>query len=282
MRCQIYTPAPPLAAFVSRYWIMRGPASGLAGLEHTIVPNGRMKILFNLADNFAVEYGRYRGLIPGGPIVVGQMRAPAVVISTGSVGVLGVEFRPAGALPLLRAPLHELSGELVGMADLILPGWQNELHERLLGAADDAARIALLEEALLALPGRGGTAKWDARLAAGLEQVERFATLGDLQEVGDLARALGVSTRSLERRFREQVGLSPKQMHRVLRLQLALGLARTQPEWTGARLAQEAGYFDQAHFIKDFQSLTGSTPMAFRQRQTAIAAAFAGTAPGEF
>ena len=78
--------------------------------------------------------------------------------------------------------------------------------------------------------------------------------------VGELASRIGVSRQHLARRFRVQVGVSPKVLARVLRLQDLLRRAsgETRPDW--AQLALAAGYCDQAHLIDEFKALTGATP----------------------
>jgi transcriptional regulator GlxA family with amidase domain len=70
-----------------------------------------------------------------------------------------------------------------------------------------------------------------------------------------LARHVGITRRHLERRFNEEVGLGPKQLSRILRLQAALAVLRRQPQCTGAQVAAQCGYTDQAHLIRECRSL---------------------------
>ncbi len=79
--------------------------------------------------------------------------------------------------------------------------------------------------------------------------------------VSDLAGELGVSARHLRRVFDEVVGLSPKELARMARLQRALAVPRADASWS--ERAIEAGYYDQAHFIADFRDLVGTTPSRF-------------------
>jgi AraC-like DNA-binding protein len=66
--------------------------------------------------------------------------------------------------------------------------------------------------------------------------------------------------------FRAEVGLSPKAYARVRRLQAALRLLGGGP-LGGAHVAAEVGYFDQAHFVRDFESFTGMTPTQYSQQR---------------
>ena len=68
--------------------------------------------------------------------------------------------------------------------------------------------------------------------------------------------------RQLERNFKKQIGISPKQLGKVLRLQTALKMLLNDKE-SLTNIAYESEYFDQAHFIKDFKEFTGTTPKEF-------------------
>ena len=78
--------------------------------------------------------------------------------------------------------------------------------------------------------------------------------------IEQLATDAGVSRRHLERQFREQVGLRAKHVARIVRIQSVLELIRLQPELTGADVAAQCGYSDQAHLIHECKALTGTTP----------------------
>jgi transcriptional regulator GlxA family with amidase domain len=68
--------------------------------------------------------------------------------------------------------------------------------------------------------------------------------------------------RQLERNFKKQIGISPKQLGKVLRLQTALKMLLNDKE-SLTNVAYESEYFDQAHFIKDFKEFIGTTPKEF-------------------
>ena len=79
----------------------------------------------------------------------------------------------------------------------------------------------------------------------------------------DAVRATGLSTRHFERAFIERMGVTPKLFLRAVRLEFALTLKRGNPAHSWTRVSQEAGYFDQTHFVKDFKALAGDTPSSF-------------------
>jgi transcriptional regulator GlxA family with amidase domain len=79
----------------------------------------------------------------------------------------------------------------------------------------------------------------------------------------DLVRETGLSQRQFERKFIEQVGMSPKLYCRVSRLNYALRLKEERPDCPWTDITYEAGYFDQMHLIRDFKLLTAATPSEF-------------------
>jgi AraC-like DNA-binding protein len=81
--------------------------------------------------------------------------------------------------------------------------------------------------------------------------------------VGELSREMGMSMRTLERVFMEEVGLAPKRVLRYLRYQAALRRLRSRTFRTQADLAYECGYSDQSHFIRDFHFFSGKSPGRF-------------------
>jgi AraC-like DNA-binding protein len=81
--------------------------------------------------------------------------------------------------------------------------------------------------------------------------------------VDDLALSSGLSSRHFSRLFTQRVGIPPKTYARILRLHVAIAAKTMRPEASWADIAQEAGYFDQAHLDKDFRALADVTPSGF-------------------
>jgi AraC-like DNA-binding protein len=92
--------------------------------------------------------------------------------------------------------------------------------------------------------------------------IEAMAGAHGNVNLDSLASQANISSRQFRRRCHEEAGLTPKQLCRILRFRHARQLAgaSAKPNWS--RIAAEAGYFDQAHLIRDFQEFTGRTPMS--------------------
>jgi AraC-like DNA-binding protein len=260
LRLTSRTPAAPLNGAV-KLWACEAPELDDA-LERSL-PDGRICLYVNLAEDElrcydAGQCRRVKG------IAIGGARAFAYDIDTREQRhVVGATITPGFFRSFFREPADEIGGGHVALEDL----WGRDapvLRERLLAANDDVARLALLESALrarvLAEPARDRAV--DHALACFEDQQQTWS-------VAAVTKNLGLSSVSFIRRFKEQVGLTPKRYARVRRFQRAL--SRLQPGARGlAAVAADCGYFDQAHFIHDFRGFAGVSPSAY------IAAAGAG------
>lgn len=220
------------------------------------MPNGQAHLMVNLAeDEFrtygaagAKQFSQHSGAVVTGP------HAKSVVIDTRAQRWLAaVEFRHAGAARFFLIPMTEISNQIVRLQDL----WRDDgtsLRDRLLDARTPASKFCVFEEVLL------------GHLRAEFDLAMRYAitALRASVPVSQVALRLGLSPRTLERRFSSQVGISPKRFARVDRLQKVLRAVRrpSKPDWCA--LAVEHGYTDQAHLIHDFRDLADITPSEYK------------------
>ena len=175
-----------------------------------------------------------------------------------------INLAPPSAFMLFGLPLDSPARRTIPLDDVL---GELSLAERLHERGDWPARFALLD-ALLSK--RLDTARAASRGVAWAWQ-RLCASHGNVQ-IAALADELGWSRKRLVARFREQIGLPPKAVARLLRFERARSLAeRTErPDW--ARIALECGYYDQSHLINDFRAVTGMTPVTFFQDTAATAA----------
>jgi len=170
-----------------------------------------------------------------------------------------VNLDPLAARALFGAPLHELAHRNVPLEEVLdAPFLVEQLAE-----ADWDARFALLDETLAsrladAQPSREVAWAWE-RLRASHGRVP----------IGALAAELGWSRKRIVARFRDEIGLPPKSVARLLRFERARELAGSMP-W--GELAFECGFSDQSHLIAEFRRITGRTPETFLQDTVAQAA----------
>ncbi len=263
---QRFSPAPALASAVECFWYLRRDAAAPGDPVERIAPDGCCELIFNFGDAVRAPDPAGRWETQPTAMLVGQISRCLELVPGGAIEMLGVRFRPAGVAAFWPLALNELTN---GHASLdALDGPWRDLEARMHDARTTAARLALLERTLLARRRPGGR----DRLGAA---VDRLRATGGTARIGDLAAALNVSPRQLERDFTRGVGLSPKQLARIFRCQAVLrAVQRGDHRW--ADVAQACGYFDQAHLVNEFRLLTGATPEAYLRAATTLGTVFAG------
>lgn len=171
--------------------------------------------------------------------------------------VFGITFRPAAFQQLLRAPMASLTDRVVPVATVL--GSDGEVWARTLLEAREFEESLSRAEAFLA-----ARLQPLSRHAASTRDItERMMRDPSLLRCGDVAAALDIDIRSLQRRFRHYVGVSPKWVLRRYRLHEAAEQLKAESPPSLATLAASLGYADQAHFARDFKCVVGQTPGAF-------------------
>lgn len=172
-----------------------------------------------------------------------------------SGSALVMRFRAAGAYAFVGVPMSELTDQLLPLEEL----WGQSARDSLLEVRDPRSVAERATNALQEMLHRAA-----AREPASVPAIRRAVRLVEraevLPRVGELAQQLGLSERQLRRGFDDVIGVSPKRFLRIARFRRALRSARAveHPDW--ASIAEQHGYFDQAHLIADFREMTGVTP----------------------
>ncbi|MEE1744378.1 MULTISPECIES: helix-turn-helix domain-containing protein [unclassified Streptomyces] len=170
--------------------------------------------------------------------------------------VCGVQFRPGGFRPFAPArPVSEWTGRRLPADEVFTPPAP---PSDVLGPADEDARVAALDTYLLALGPEP-----DPQAERAMALVDLVRTDRTLRRVDELARAEGLSSRSLQRLFASYVGVGPKWVILRYRIHEALERAESEQRVDWAELAAELGYSDQAHLVRDFTATVGVPPTAF-------------------
>ena len=174
----------------------------------------------------------------------------------GATSSVLVRFTPQGAARL-GVPAAELAGRSVPLDELIPRVRAREVTERIAAAPDDASRVATVERFLQDLP--------FARDPVVTRAVELLSDPNASPSLAAIAAEVALSERQLERRFFLRVGTTPKRFARLARFQRAVSLMDFAPGL--AAVAQDAGYYDQSHFVREFRAFAGTAPAAWRGRR---------------
>lgn len=228
-------PSPSLRGVLRCAWAIGGTGDGRDG--HAVLPDGCADLLFELDGEPRASW-------------VGTMTRPLPVQRVGRVDLFGLRFAPGGLHAATRMSLSSLTDQRVPVEDAPL-GWATRLATQL-GRIDGFAQRVRLAEATLANIEIGTAATRAVRL------LDALSAARELPGVRVLARHAGTTERTLERRFRDWVGTTPKAHLRYLRFERAQAqLAAGRP---AAQVAAAVGYADQAHLIREFARFAGRTP----------------------
>lgn len=217
-------------------------------------------MIISFGDPFAIALGRAPQADECfGTFAAGLFAGPAVIDSFGASACIQVNFTPQGARRFFGLPMHELTGQLVPLDGLLGDG-AGRLRQRLGDESCWQRRLDIAEAFVYR--------RLDEQAApspAIHRALQRLSASEGAVRISDIASELDWSRKHLAQRFREEIGLSPKTIARMMRFHRVLRLARAgTPRW--ADIAAECAYADQAHLVREFVEFAGETPSGWASR----------------
>jgi len=245
-----FAPSERLAPFVRRFTVVETREEATRNLlpEHGLMLGIRFRGAASLVS------GELAVRVPDTSLT-GIVGAARQMRTAANSGVVIVGFRETGAARFFAEPLHELFGTTLALDQLIPRAALARVQQQIAAAPDHPGRIAILEQFLIA---RMRPAEPDPIATAAVAAIRRAR--GSIR-IGQLARELGISQDPLEKRFRRAIGTSPKHLASLVRMRQVIDRQRAGASWS--RIAIEAGYFDQSHFIRAFRAIAGAAPERF-------------------
>jgi len=165
-----------------------------------------------------------------------------------------VVLRPEAAFGLFGVPMDELVNRELALDQLLPARVARRATNRIADARTSAEAIGAVTSLLVQVANDARTHVHPAVIAA----VSTILSSHGNARIERIASASSLSRRQIERLFRTQVGVSPKRLASLARF--AWAAARVSRAESLSRLAFDAGYSDQAHFVRDFRELAGVTP----------------------
>ncbi|HEX3436104.1 MAG TPA: helix-turn-helix domain-containing protein [Pseudacidobacterium sp.] len=260
----LYKPPAPLGNFVQCFWYWERDTVP-AHTHERLMPTGESTIIFNLRDYpiriyHSDDLSRYDTY---GTAVFSGARSNYFVIDTEEQErVIGIQFHPGGGFPFFRIPADEAENRDITLEDL----WRarvGELRERMLAAPSVSVMFQVLEQDLLAQLAR--PLAWHPAVEYALYRIGRAPHVATVESITD---KISLSQRRFIQLFHQQVGITPKTFCRVRRFQGVLRKIHGMNEVEWAQVALDCGYYDQAHFIHDFQAFAGITPSMYLHTAT--------------
>jgi AraC-like DNA-binding protein len=236
-----HLPAQDLNFFIEHYWIVSWDLRGQAPYVSETLP------------------------YPSVHLVLEKNKSSLVGVMTGKFSrqikdkgrVFGLKFKPGAFYPFVKTPVSRFTNKILRLQDVFdIDG--TALEEAILPVEDKSKMIELAEDFI-----RERLPECDETVAQINRIVELIMAKREITRVDDLVGRLNLSKRTLQRLFSQYVGVSPKWVIKRYRLheaaeQLASGEVTDWP-----KLALDLGYFDQAHFIKEFKAIVGKSPAEY-------------------
>lgn len=248
-------PDRALTPYIAHYWHVHATAHAPFDLSVDVFVDARADLIFNAGVPYSRQVigGASRRLHASN--LDAQRLAPIRIEQRGRVQVAGVRFLVGGLMPFLRGSLDALTNRVVGLAEAFGPD-AVRLDAQLAECSGDAlAQRALLDAFFL---NRLDERPAHDTLRALLAYVE--AQDGRLR-IDALSRHSGLSPRSIDRLFRRHLGIAPKVYTQIVRFQRCLARLKVKPKVPLSRIAIDAGYYDQSHFVRDYRRFAGTTPV---------------------
>jgi AraC-like DNA-binding protein len=237
-----YHPSPGLAPFVEHFWAVSWDLRGQPAERTETLPHPSVHMLFerNVGGRIAgVAHGKFSR----------QME--------GKGGVFAAKFTPGGFHPFAGVPLSTFTDRVVTLAD-VFGADASTLEHDILNTDDDAQRISIVEDFLRSRP-----IQQDENVARISQIVYSVACDRTIRKVEDLVDRYDLPKRTLQRLFAKYVGVSPKWVIQRYRLHEAAERLAADADIPQSTLALDLGYSDQAHFVREFKSVVGTSPASY-------------------
>lgn len=253
-----YKPSQSLSAYIKCYWILQSDC--FPGPPERILPDGCAEIIFHFGDHYRRISGDTYVEQPK-TVLVGQIRQAIELQATGMTAMLGVRFQPWGLYPFTGIAGDALTDQHLDPTQFFraIDDLSDQFH---LLQLSDSQMVSRVEAFLI------DTFRKQKQKA--FYEADRFAAIiPDIlrnqsgMSVSSMAAMANMSERQFNRKFGEVIGLSPKHFMRIARLQQFIGAYQGNAHTTLSDLIYDCGYYDPAHFSRDFKNIAGVSPSLY-------------------
>lgn len=255
-------PCRPLRPYVECYWHARSDGPPDFRPTELLIPDLRIEVIFSLGTGYTWRSTEASSVARAPRAACIGMRGVALAIEQqGALDTFAIRFRPAGLAPFCSLQVSELTQSCASVEE-IWGARGRQLEHTIAGCPSEEQRARIADDFLTNLLAERGAEHGSLARSC----VRSMLSATELS-VDAVAASHAVGYKRIERAFMRDVGLSPKHVLKVARLQRALVAATATPGASLATAAAEAGYVDQAHMTRDFKQLVGRTPRTFLEER---------------
>jgi len=255
---QRLAPSSHLAEYVDCYWAIKRTEPLLFSQPDFMYPDGGSGVIYNFGSPALLD----RKLMAS-PFALDGVNTKAISAHfPGVVDALGIRFKPGGAAPFFRDPLHELKNQSESLEALEMKEFVH-LGNSIPQCESFQKRATIIEATLSELLRKSTQIPPSHLLSVIRKQVKPHFS------VATLSQCAGVGCRQLERLFKKHLGMTPGEYLKIQRVEMARRFLKSRADQKCTQIGLDSGYYDQSHFIKEFRSVTGMTPHFYRNRKRA-------------
>lgn len=243
------SPSPALHDLIECYWVIEDEGREIH--QQKIIPDGFPEIIFHYGDSYRINItGKWE--TQTNALLAGQIKNYFFLENTGTSGMIGIKFKPYALAELFYLNMDEFTDAVVDLNSILKEEFES-IGIIMTKNSDYTSKIDILNDFFeKMLPELTRSEKIRSAVSLILESNASIP-------INDIAESVNISERQLERLFKRYVGLSPKFYCRIIRFSFIFEcVQQDDPQWS--EIAQLAGFYDQSHFIKNFQEFTGEDP----------------------
>ncbi|MDX1409128.1 MAG: AraC family transcriptional regulator [Saprospiraceae bacterium] len=248
-----FQPGPDLEHLIREIWVVEDPRDTIN--RQKIIPDGYCEIVIHYGDPYRINlHGQWE--TQARVLLSTQLSGHFYLENTGQSGMLGIKLLQTTPYLLFNPDMPSLTDRVVDLATI------NREAVRLLDPLTDPA-LAMGARVARAWEVMGALAVPQTDEVRSIQAVaDELVRLHGMVDITDLAQRHAMSKRTLERRFKRCIGLSPKFFARIQQFNYIFNSMQDDDQaWVD--IALNAGYFDQSHFIRNFRAFTGEQPSRY-------------------
>lgn len=254
---QLIEPSPLLRPYIENYVVVETSDPSEYHSKQRVYPRGCIDLVFHYGRPFFFQKRNESSVLEPRSVVCGQQVSFYDLCPAGKTGMILVMFRSCGAGMFFKVPMIEIAGQNVAF-EYLVGKEADELEDKILNASQNPECIQIIEDFLIKQLIQNHHDHNQVKAA-----FHKMSQRNGQISIKQLAETACLSVKQFERKFSSLIGINPKQFMRIIRFQNILRLKKTGFTGSLTALAQESGYYDQAHFINDFKSITGAAPKKF-------------------
>lgn len=251
-------PSKVLQKYIKCIWTIEYNGMLTFSESERILPDGYTEIIINYSDMLKCAIDGTQQQFMNTSFASGPFTKYIHLEATGKVGLLGIRFWPGMMHTFFNIPMSELTNNYFDLS-FIAKEFSKEVEYKVLSSKNFEERYSLLDGTLLKHLMRNFAPP--NRIVE--EAIHEITYSNGMISVENLSEKLGISSRQLERLFNVQLGLTPKMFNRIIRFQNIFNELEANRINNWLILALQCGYYDQAHFIKEFKQFSGMNPNSY-------------------